>query len=147
MKIREDKRLVKLEIYFIFKYALFGHILKKSTPSFLNAWSFLLVHIRFTPNEEPKDFVNWFFFKESNHENWTMKKSPLPWSDFMGHGVNRALSDADCPLSLNWGNFSQCSSATNGSTFLSAEQSFPSRVYITTLLAPAPPVCTWCMWI
>ena len=58
MKRREDKRFIKLKFYFIFKSALFGHILKKSMPSFLDAWSFLLVHIRFTPNEEPKDFVN-----------------------------------------------------------------------------------------
>jgi hypothetical protein len=35
----------------------FEHILKKSTHSFFGAWSFLLVHIWFTPSEEPKDII------------------------------------------------------------------------------------------
>ena len=51
----EDKRIVNL---FFLKIAIFGHMLKKSTHSLLGVWSFLLVHIRFTPSEGPKDFVN-----------------------------------------------------------------------------------------
>jgi hypothetical protein len=42
------------------------HILKKSAHSLLGAWLTLLVHIRFTPSEGPKGFVN-LFFKKSDH--------------------------------------------------------------------------------
>ena len=56
-KIRKDQRMVKLD-FFSFKTILFGHILKMSTRSLFGAWSFLLVHIRFTPSEGPKGFVN-----------------------------------------------------------------------------------------
>ena len=34
------------------------YIFFKSTHLFFGAWSFLLVHIRFTPIKGPKDFVN-----------------------------------------------------------------------------------------
>ena len=47
---------------------VFGHIFQKTTNSFLGAWSFLLVHIWFTPSEGPQGFVNWFFNK-SDHGN------------------------------------------------------------------------------
>ena len=59
-KTRKDKKKKSNLIFnsFSFKTALFEHILKKSAHSFYGAWSFLLVHIRFTSNEEPKDFVN-----------------------------------------------------------------------------------------
>jgi hypothetical protein len=68
----EDKRSQRewsnLIIFFIYifkhvlKIVLFEHMLKKtSTLIFLGAWSFLLVHIRFTPSEMPKGFVILFF--------------------------------------------------------------------------------------
>ena len=57
---------------------LFGHILKKSTNSLFGAWWFLLVHIRFTPNEKPKDFVNWLF-KKSDHGSWTINLDHEKW--------------------------------------------------------------------
>ena len=48
--------------YFIFQNYLFWTGIKKiSTHSFFGVWSFLLVHIRFTPSEGPKDFINWLF--------------------------------------------------------------------------------------
>ena len=56
MKTREDKIMVKLEKK-TFKSNLFGHMLKK-THSLFGAWSFLLVHVQFTPCEWPKRFVN-----------------------------------------------------------------------------------------
>ena len=56
MKTREEKGMVKFETSF--KTALLGHISKKSTHSLFGAWSFLLVHICFTPNEGPKGIVN-----------------------------------------------------------------------------------------
>ena len=46
----------------ISKTAFFGHILKKSAQSFFGAWSFLLIHIQFTPGEVPKDFVVILFY-------------------------------------------------------------------------------------
>jgi hypothetical protein len=60
---REDKDKRRQEngqtwILFLFKTALFGHMLKKSAHSFFGAWSFLLVHVWFTPSEGPKGFVN-----------------------------------------------------------------------------------------
>ena len=82
MKTREDKGIAKLELFS--KSAPFGHILNKSTQSLFGAWSFLLVHIRFTPSEGPESFVNWSY-KKSDHESWTIKsergkKGHLPWS-------------------------------------------------------------------
>ena len=57
MKTREDKRImVKLESFS--KLSVLGHILKKISTFTFGAWSFLLVHIRFTPDEEPKGFVS-----------------------------------------------------------------------------------------
>ena len=57
---------------FLFKTAFFGHTWKKSTHSLFGAWSFLSVHIWFTPNEGSKDFIN-SFLKESDHGSWTIK--------------------------------------------------------------------------
>jgi hypothetical protein len=57
----EDKRRQEngqTWILFLFKTALFGHTLKKSAHSHFGAWSFLLVHVWFTPSEGPKGFVN-----------------------------------------------------------------------------------------
>ena len=45
------------QTWIFFKNAHFGGIFKKMH-SLFGAWSFLLVHIRFTP----KRFVNWVFF-------------------------------------------------------------------------------------
>ena len=71
-KIREWSNLVSF-----FKTTLFGHISKKLLAhSLFGAWSFLLIHIRFTPSEGP------------NHQVAHGKKSHLPWSNFMVHGVN-----------------------------------------------------------
>ena len=53
MNKRENRRMIKL-VFFPKKTALFGHI---NTFTF-GAWSFLLVHIPFTPSEGPKGFVN-----------------------------------------------------------------------------------------
>ena len=71
MKTRENKRMVKLELFS--QTALFGHILRKTAHSLFGAWSFLLVHIQFTPSKEPKGFVN-YFLKKSDHGSWTMKR-------------------------------------------------------------------------
>ena len=64
-------RMVKL-IFFFIKTTLFGHGFKDSTYLLFGAWSFLLVHIWFTPSEGPKGFANWFLEK-SNLGSWTMK--------------------------------------------------------------------------
>jgi hypothetical protein len=63
---------VKLEFFF-FKTALSGRILKKLAHSLFGAWSFLLVHVRFTPSEEPKDFVICFYYFKKNR---TMEFGP-----------------------------------------------------------------------
>ena len=44
----------------VIKAGLLDIYLKKSPHSLFGAWSFLLVHIRFTPSEGAKGFVNWF---------------------------------------------------------------------------------------
>ena len=56
MKTKEDKRIVKLD--FFSKLPFLGIYQKRSPHSFFGAWSFLLVHIWFTPSERPKGFVN-----------------------------------------------------------------------------------------
>ena len=56
MKTRQDK--TKEWSNMIFLNYIFGHILKKYAHSLFGAWSFLLVHIGFTPSEGPKGFVN-----------------------------------------------------------------------------------------
>ena len=86
MKTRENKWMVKLDFIFS-KLPFVGMYQKKSTHTFLGAWSFHLVHIWFTPNEGPKGFVHWFFEK-LDHGSWTMEKCHLPWSDFMVYAVN-----------------------------------------------------------
>ena len=65
-----------------------AYILRNYAHFFLRAWSvFLLIHIRFTPSEGPKDFVKCVFLVNSDHG-----KGHLPWSDFMVHGVIPASS-------------------------------------------------------
>ena len=54
----EKMKTIEWSNYFPFKIAFFGHILEKSTTSLFVAWSFLLVHIWFTPSEGSKGFVN-----------------------------------------------------------------------------------------
>ena len=83
-KVKAEISQVKPRLESIFKSALFGHILKKSAHSFFGAWSFLLIHSRFTPIEGPKNLVNRIIFLRS----WTMENGHLPWSDFMVHRVN-----------------------------------------------------------
>ena len=81
---------------FIFlKTALFGHILKKTKTFTLGAWSFLSIHILFTPCERPKGFVN-CFFKKLDHECWTITLNHERWHFFMVHGVNRPLQRIKC---------------------------------------------------
>jgi hypothetical protein len=59
MKTRESKGMVRLEY---FQNCLFwAYIEKKSAHSLFGAWSFLLVHIQFTPSERPIGSVNFFF--------------------------------------------------------------------------------------
>ena len=57
MKRIEDNRMVKLFFFFSETFFL-EDTLKKSTHSLCGAWLFLLVHIRLTPSEGPKDFVS-----------------------------------------------------------------------------------------
>ena len=56
MNTREVKRWSNL--IFFFESVLFGHILKNSAHSLFGAWSYLLVHIWFTPSEGQEGFVN-----------------------------------------------------------------------------------------
>jgi len=59
MKTRENKIMVTIVYFTLLKTIIFEHIYeKKSTHSLFGAWSFLLIHIHFTPSEGPKDFVN-----------------------------------------------------------------------------------------
>jgi hypothetical protein len=69
MKTREDKRMVKHDLFlFFFKIAFLGHLLKnKLHIHFLVHGHYLLVHILFTPSEGPQGFV------KSHLESWTTK--------------------------------------------------------------------------
>jgi hypothetical protein len=74
MRTREDKRIVKLD--FLSKILFLAYI------SLFDAWSFLLVHIRFTPSEGPKGLVNRVLRNhamEVGPSSWTMEKCYLPW--------------------------------------------------------------------
>ena len=55
MKTREDKRMVEFEFFQNFPFWTYS---KKINAFTFGAWSFLVVHIRFTPSERPKGFVN-----------------------------------------------------------------------------------------
>ena len=61
MKTREDTRMVKLETQN--HKPFFGRILEKMNTFTYGTWSFLLIHIWFTPSEGPKGFVNLFLKK------------------------------------------------------------------------------------
>ena len=56
-KRREWSNLI-LFIFFFQKCPFWTYFKKKSAHSLFGAWSLFLVHIRFTPSEGPKDFVN-----------------------------------------------------------------------------------------
>jgi hypothetical protein len=58
--------------FFSFQNYPFWAYTKKIRTFVFGAWSFLLVHIWFTPIEGSKDFVNWFF-KKLDHGCWTIK--------------------------------------------------------------------------
>ena len=77
MKTREDKTMVKLDIFF--KFVFFWHIIRKSAHSLFDAWSFLLIYIWIAPNEVAKHFVNWYS-KKFGLGSWTINsdhgKSP-----------------------------------------------------------------------
>ena len=58
---REDEDKGKEEngqTFFLFKTALLDIYSKNSTHSLFCAWSFVLVHIWYTPSERPKGFLN-----------------------------------------------------------------------------------------
>ena len=78
---------------FFFKIALCEHVSKKkSAHSLVDAWSFFLVHSRFTPSEGPKAFKTHFLRRRTMEVGpWTrtIEKGHLPWSDFMVHSANR----------------------------------------------------------
>ena len=58
MNTRKDKRIFNFE--FIQNYPFWTYVKIKSAHTFFGAWSFLLIHVWFTPSERPKSFVNWF---------------------------------------------------------------------------------------
>jgi hypothetical protein len=77
IKTREYKRIQEngQTWLIVFKTSLFSTYQKKSTHSLFGAWSFLLIHICFTPSEGPKNFINWFTLR-----NQTMGNNHLPRS-------------------------------------------------------------------
>ena len=89
IKTRGDQRMAKL-LNFFSRLSFLDICWNKRAQSLFGAWPFLLVHIRFTPSERPKDFVNWLL-KKLDHGSWTMETSHLPWSDFMVHGSARKV--------------------------------------------------------
>ena len=98
----EDKRRQKngqtLNVFFLPKLPFWDI----STFTFY-AWSVLLVHIRFTPSEGPKGFINCFLSKKSDHGRWTMEKCHLPLSIFMVHGINwPSVSPNNTPRIWTW---------------------------------------------
>jgi hypothetical protein len=56
-KTREDEIMVKPDFFLPKNYHFGAYIKKNPAHSLFGAWSFLLVHIWFTPREEPKGFV------------------------------------------------------------------------------------------
>ena len=68
----KTKKMIILDFYLFFsKFSFLNIYWKNSAHSLFGAWSFLLVHICFTPYDEPNDFVNWFF-KISDHGTWSI---------------------------------------------------------------------------
>ena len=58
-KRRRRQENDKSLIFFSLKTSLFEHIVKKTNTFTFGAWSlFFLAHIRFTPSERPKGFIN-----------------------------------------------------------------------------------------
>ena len=94
----QDKRRQENDyfyFYFYFKNTLFGHTYKQIDTSNIGAWSFLLVHIRFTPSEGPKGFII-SSFKKLDHGRWTTisyhEKRPSSRVWFHGPWCKLALS-------------------------------------------------------
>ena len=69
--------------YLILKSIGFGHLLKWINTLTFEAWSYLLVHIRFTPSRRAKDFVYWFF-KEIG--SWMLDHQVGPWKKAIFQG-------------------------------------------------------------
>ena len=113
MKTRENKSGQAKNFQ---NYPFWTYIEKKSTHSLFGAWSFLLVHIQFTPREKPKGFVIWFF-KKPNHGSWTIKSDHGKMPSSMVHGVNRPLAVRRFELVLK-SKSNLWSSMVNGSEFL-----------------------------
>ena len=55
---RSQQQTIEWWNFIFLKITLFGHILSKSTHSRFAAWSFLLIHMKFTPNEKPQKLHN-----------------------------------------------------------------------------------------
>ena len=70
--------------------------IKKINIFTFGGWSFLLVHIRFTPSEGAQRLCKMIFLRNPTMgvrpSSQTMEKDHLPWSNFMVHGVNRPNS-------------------------------------------------------
>ena len=64
-KTREWSNMFFLSIYYLsFQNYPFWTCIKKKISTFVfGAWSFMLVHIQFTPSEGPKDFINLYFWR------------------------------------------------------------------------------------
>ena len=73
----EDKRVVKPELFS--KLPFSDMYQKKPARSLFGAWSFPLVHIQFTPSEEPKEFIK-LFFKEVRPWKNAILHGPTSWS-------------------------------------------------------------------
>ena len=93
----EEKRMLKFD--FLSQRCLFGTYTKQSTHSLLGAWSFLWIHIQFTPIEGPKGSVNSVFLKKKKKQR-SIKVGPvergrLPWSKLHGPWREPALINYD----------------------------------------------------
>ena len=92
-QVVQEKRGEWWNLNFFSKEPFLGMYIRKLAHSLFGAWSYFLVHIRFTPSKEPKDFVCCCFFKKSYHGSWTMSQTMeeghLPRSKFMVHSVNQ----------------------------------------------------------
>jgi hypothetical protein len=83
MKTREDKRMIRLDFLFFFQKCPFEHIFRKINTFTFGTWSFLLIHIRFTPSEGPKDPL---FFLFLLNEPWKLVLQGGPWKKVIFHG-------------------------------------------------------------
>ena len=107
MKTRENEGMVNLDFIFFQQLPFLDIYFKNQHIHFLGAWSFFLIHIRFTPSEESIVFVHWVFFiknqtMEVGPSSRTMKKCHLPWSNLMVHGVNWRCNELSEMVSWSW---------------------------------------------